>query len=69
MDYRWRCSDSEGHDVAGAPGAEARFADQAEAEEWLAASWPDLRAAGVESVTLLDGEVEVYGPMSLNPAS
>ncbi|HEY0450077.1 hypothetical protein [Actinophytocola sp.] len=55
MDYRWSCT--------GSP----RFADQAEAEEWLGSAWPELRAQGVDEVTLLHGDEVVYGPMSLHP--
>ena len=29
--------------------------------------WQELVAEGVDSVTLLEGDREVYGPMSLHP--
>ncbi|MDR0416163.1 MAG: hypothetical protein LBH76_02380 [Propionibacteriaceae bacterium] len=45
------------------------FADQAEAEAWLAASHDDLRAAGAERVTLLAGDRLILGPMPLAPAA
>jgi hypothetical protein len=64
VDYRWRYQDANGQDVA---GPSATFADQADAEEWFGERWPDLLAAGVDQVTLLHGESEVYGPMSLHP--
>lgn len=63
MDYRWRCQDANGKDV---PGAETLFPGQTEAEDWLRSSWRDLLTAGVDRVTLLHGEAEVYGPMSLH---
>ena len=62
MDYRWRYTDAEGREMAGPADT---FADQAEAEDWFSQQWQDLLAAGVQQVTLLDGEDEVYGPMSL----
>jgi hypothetical protein len=49
-------------------GPEVEFADQAEAEDWLEQTWSRLLDAGVDQVTLLHGEAEVYGPMSLHPA-
>ncbi|MDX8050238.1 hypothetical protein SK571_12680 [Lentzea sp. BCCO 10_0798] len=65
MEYRWRYQDAQGRDVA---GPDVMFADQADAEEWFNAEWRDLLDAGVEQVTLLRSETEVYGPMSLHPA-
>ncbi len=47
-------------------GPDETFEDQTEAEAWLSDEWPALLDAGVGSVTLLDGETEVYGPMSLH---
>ncbi|ALG14764.1 hypothetical protein [Kibdelosporangium phytohabitans] len=63
MDYRWRCQDENGRDI---PGGETQFGGQVEAEDWLSRSWQDLLDAGVDRVTLLHGETEVYGPMSLH---
>lgn len=65
MDYRWRYQDDDGHEV---PGPDVRFADQEQAEAWFGERWPDLFEQGVHQVTLLHGEAEVYGPMSLRPA-
>ncbi|MFI7674377.1 hypothetical protein [Actinophytocola sp. NPDC049390] len=56
MTYRW--------DHDGSP----TFTDQTAAEEWLSANWRHLLDAGVDEVTLLDGDEVVYGPMSLHPA-
>lgn len=65
MEFRWRYQDAQGRDV---PGPEVAFADQQEAEEWFSACWEELFESGVEQVTLLRAESEVYGPMSLRPA-
>ena len=65
MTYRWRYQDASGRDVA---GPESVFDDQSEAEDWLGQRWAELLDAGVEQVTLLHTDAEVYGPMSLRPA-
>jgi hypothetical protein len=64
MTLRWRYQDSDG---GPAPGPDITFDGQEHAEEWLGHEWPALLAAGVAAVTLLDGQNEVYGPMSLRP--
>jgi len=46
--------------------AEQRFQNQADAESWVGEAWPDLADAGVDQVTLLEHDREVYGPMSLH---
>ncbi|TWP48894.1 hypothetical protein FKR81_26750 [Lentzea tibetensis] len=66
MEFRWRYQDAQGREVV---GPEVAFADQAEAEEWFSATWQDLLDSGVEQVTLLCSESEVYGPMSLSPSA
>lgn len=65
MDFRWRYQDAQGREVS---GPEVVFADQREAEEWFSGCWQELLDSGVEQVTLVSAEVEVYGPMSLRPA-
>ncbi|GLZ36185.1 hypothetical protein Lesp02_83720 [Lentzea sp. NBRC 105346] len=65
MDFRWRYQDAQGREV---PGPEVAFADQQEAEEWFSSCWQELLDDGVEQVTLLHAESEVYGPMSLYSA-
>lgn len=65
MDYRWRYADASGEEVT---GPVERFTDQTEAEDWLTANWQTLFDAGVQQVTLLEDEEELYGPMSLLPA-
>jgi hypothetical protein len=64
MTLRWRYQDFDGGST---PGPDITFDDQAQAEEWLGHEWPALLAGGVAAVTLLDGQDEVYGPMSLQP--
>ncbi|GAB2914983.1 hypothetical protein GCM10027047_11080 [Rhodococcus aerolatus] len=65
MAFRWRYEDADG---AAVDGPAEEFDDQAEAEGWFSDVWPDLRAAGVAQVVLLDGEARVYGPMGLDEA-
>jgi hypothetical protein len=43
------------------------FPAQAEAEAWVGEAWRELLSAGVDAVTLYEGDREVYGPMSLHP--
>ena len=65
MTFRWRYQGSGGGQAF---GPDITFDDQADAEEWLEREWSTLLQGGVAAVTLLDGEDEVYGPMSLRPA-
>jgi len=64
MAFRWHYEDEAGATV---DGPADRFADRDEAEDWLGANWSELLDAGIAQVTLMDGDREVYGPMSLNP--
>ncbi len=63
MSWTWRY-DTE--PAAGAPAPES-FSSQGDAETWLGEVWRELLDGGVHTVTLLDGDREVY-PMSLEPA-
>jgi hypothetical protein len=65
VDYRWRYQDADGRETA---GPDETFADQEDAESWFSGHWTELVTRGVHQVTLLHGEAEVYGPMSLDPA-
>lgn len=66
--WSWRLEDSAGDQVTVAGElADQRFASQADAESWVGEIWSALAEAGVDAVTLLDGERVVYGPMSLHP--
>ncbi|GGM54117.1 hypothetical protein GCM10012275_26540 [Longimycelium tulufanense] len=64
MGYRWRYHDSTGSEVI---GPAETFDEQSEAEFWLEENWPDLLDGGIEQVTLLHDDSDVYGPMSLRP--
>ena len=46
---------------------EHSWPNQGDAETWLGEFYPDLRTAGVRSVTLYEEDRRVYGPMSLDP--
>ena len=63
--WTWRCESSDGTPVGGDVVPGSGFPSQGEAEAWLSEGWADLADAGIEQVTLLEGEREVYGPMSL----
>jgi hypothetical protein len=65
--WRWRLLDAAGQEHT--PPAEAapapRFTSQSDAESWVGEMWRELADQGVDAVTLLEGDREVYGPMSL----
>lgn len=63
--WTWRLLDADGAVVA---GEAQEFGSQDDAESWLGTSYEDLADRGVAAVTLLNGDSEVYGPMSLDPA-
>jgi hypothetical protein len=68
MSWTWRYETSDGAPVAGPDGAEPpSFSSQSDAESWIGEEWQSLLDAGVDTVTLLEDEREVYGPMSLHP--
>ncbi|MEO7981728.1 MAG: hypothetical protein ABI807_12665 [Sporichthyaceae bacterium] len=66
MTWSWRLETSEGVVVDGV--ATESFPSQADAESWIGEAWQDLAAQGVDRVVLLEGDREVYGPMSLHAA-
>ncbi|WP_310963115.1 hypothetical protein [Nocardioides terrisoli] len=47
-------------------GGRQEFPTRGDAESWLGESWAELVEEGVASVTLFEGDREVYGPMSLS---
>jgi hypothetical protein len=63
----WRLHDASGVE-ARVPSeySDQRFASQADAESWVGEIWTELSAAGVASVTLVEHDRDVYGPMSLS---
>ncbi len=68
MSWTWRCEDAAG-DPTSPAGIDtgASFPTQSDAESWVGELWPELLAAGVAQVTLLQDGRTVYGPMSLSP--
>ena len=58
----WQRLDADGRVL---PGERTEFPTRSDAESWLGEAYPDLAEDGVASVTLFEGEREVYGPMSL----
>jgi hypothetical protein len=65
VSFSWRYLSESGTEQTGPTES---FEDQTEAEAWLTDEWPALVDAGIDAVTLLDGDSEVYGPMSLHEA-
>ena len=65
--WSWRLESAAGAEVA-VEGelADQRFASQADAESWVGEYWAELAEEGVDAVTLLEHDREVYGPMSLH---
>lgn len=65
--WTWELLDGQRQAVSGVP-AGGTFPSQSEAESWLGEEWRALLDAGVDAVTLREGDAVVYGPMSLQPA-
>ena len=67
MSWQWRLADASGATVdPSSIGVEVPPSDnQGDAESWLGENWRDLLDRGVATVTLFDGDTEVYGPMGL----
>jgi hypothetical protein len=67
MSWHWRLEDSAGAAIdptsVGVEVVESE--NQGDAESWLGENWRELLHQGVATVTLFDGENEVYGPMGL----
>lgn len=61
----WRLYDEAGNEVQ-PEGGRQEFPTRADAESWVGEVWQDLADDGVASVTLLEADREVYGPMSLS---
>ena len=64
MGFTWICHALDGTDLNIAE-AHAEFPTQADAEAWMGESWSVLLASGADSVSLLEGDRVVYGPMGL----
>ncbi len=65
--WTWELVDAQRQPVPGV-AAGGVFPSQSEAESWLGEEWRALLDAGVDAVTLREGDADVYGPMSLQPA-
>lgn len=65
MTFSWTSPQGDA-EVAAGTGLRQEFPTQADAEAWLTASYEDLVDAGVDEVTLREGDRVVYGPMSLH---
>lgn len=65
MSFIWICHALDGTDVNIAE-ARTEFPTQADAEAWMGESWSTLLASGADSVSLLEGDRLVYGPMGLS---
>jgi hypothetical protein len=64
--WHWRYENGDGTQVAGPKSEE--FSNQSDAESWLGENWRGLLDAGVDQVTLLEGDDVVYAAMSLRAA-
>ena len=67
MSWHWRLEDPAGATLVPASvGVQPPESDnQGDAESWLGENWRELLDRGVATVTLFDGDAEVYGPMGL----
>ena len=65
--WTWQLEDPTGEPVDPAGlGVEVPVVDnQGDAESWLGENWRDLLERGIATVTLLDGDTKVHGPMGL----
>lgn len=70
MGWVWVYVDANGSAVQALPDSAvvSEFPTQADAEAYIGQSWKELLDAGVDQVTLYEGDRLVYGPMSLHPA-
>jgi hypothetical protein len=62
--WRWLFADAAGVVI---DGPEVVFTSQEAAEDWLREQFTELADDGVATVSLVDGEHAVYGPMYLAP--
>ena len=62
MSWSWTYESSAGDVVGRSEGFESR----SDAESWIGEAFGELLTDGVDQVRLMDGETEVYGPMSLH---
>jgi hypothetical protein len=65
MPWSWRLEKADGRAAHTGLSGET-FTTQADAETWLGENWRALAGDGVDQVTLLEDDAEVYA-MSLHP--
>ena len=63
MAWTWVYESSAGIEV----GRSEAFEHRGDAESWVGEVYAELVEQGIDQVRLLDGDTEVYGPMSLHP--
>jgi hypothetical protein len=61
----WQQYDAEGIALVPDTGRQ-EFPTRSDAESWLGEVWSELAEQGVASVSLFEGDRQVYGPMSLS---
>ncbi|GAA0190786.1 hypothetical protein GCM10008944_03530 [Cytobacillus oceanisediminis] len=64
MSWCWVLETADGQDK----GRSEEFDSRGDAESWVGETFSELIDQGVDQVRLLDGDTEVYGPMSLHSA-
>jgi hypothetical protein len=69
MGWTWHYETSEGQAPDPLPTAavQSAFPSQSDAENFIGESWQELLDAGIDQVSLFEGDRQVYGPMSLHP--
>jgi hypothetical protein len=68
MAWTWQLEKADGTVLTARGLAAESFPSQSDAESWLGENWRGLLEAGVDQVTLREGDRTEYGPMSLHPA-
>lgn len=64
MSWTWALETADGQDKGRSP----EFDSRGDAESWIGETFAELLDQGVDQARLLDGDDEVYGPMSLHGA-
>jgi hypothetical protein len=62
MSWTWVLETADGEEK----GRSESFDSRGDAESWIGETFAELIDQGVDQVRLLDGDAEVYGPMSLH---
>jgi hypothetical protein len=67
--WYWRLQNAAGEEVQiTGELAGVTFSSQADAESWVGEFYAELAELGVDTVSLLEADRTVYGPMSLHPS-